>query len=346
VNQQKPYAVVSTPLIQAALAEAVARDLPVPRGLALTPSDVRPVLNTLTADQVGQFVEAKFKSLTGFTPPLPDKLRDFIKQRNTLALQVGVQSPRALELTPIQVPTKDLAVFNWTQKGFAATNSGIVTAVQNQNPCGCCWAFATVGAYEAAYAKKHGVLIGASEQYLLDCTKGVNPDSAGGQQSWDCFGGWWAFDLLWAQKVNFPGLPRRVDLPYAATPQVCPSNIDKPFEVANWGFVDSTGQDIPTDPDLKDALCKYGPLAIAIKADSAWMGNQGAVLSDFPNDLSQGLNHAVVLIGWDNNRGAWLIKNSWGPTCGIVVNGANTGFMYVKYGSNNIGYSAAWVVAK
>ena len=190
------------------------------------------------------------------------------------------------------------------------------------------------------------MLIGASEQYLLDCTKGVNPESAGGTQSWDCYGGWWAFDLLWAKKVNNPGLPRRIDLPYTASPQNCPANIDKPFEVANWGFVNSTGQDIPTDSDLKDALCQYGPLAIAINANSAWMGNQGAVISDFPNDLSQGLNHAIVLVGWDNNLGAWLIKNSWGPTCGIVVNGANTGFMYVKYGSNNIGYSAAWVVAK
>src|SRR5262249_51959540 len=160
-----------------------------------------------TADQVGQFVETKFKSLTGFTPPPPDKLREFIKTRNTLAVQVRAQLPQTLPLTPLQMPTKDLPGFNWTQKGFVAVNSGIVPTVQNQNPCGCCWAFATVGAYEAAYAKAHGVLIGASEQYLLDCTKGVNPDSAGGAQSWDCYGGWWAFDLLWAQKVNNPGLP-------------------------------------------------------------------------------------------------------------------------------------------
>jgi cathepsin L len=49
------------------------------------------------------------------------------------------------------------------------------------------------------------------------------------------------------------------------------------------------------------------------------------------------INHAVLLIGWDDEKQAWLIKNSWGEQWG------EKGFAWIKYGSNNIGVFAAWV---
>ena len=57
------------------------------------------------------------------------------------------------------------------------------------------------------------------------------------------------------------------------------------------------------------------------------------------NDLFHG-NHSVLIIGWDDDKGAWLIKNSWGTYWG------EDGYMWIKYNSNDIGKKAAWVVAK
>ena len=51
-------------------------------------------------------------------------------------------------------------------------------------------------------------------------------------------------------------------------------------------------------------------------------------------------NHAIALIGWDDTKGAWLLRNSWGTDWGMG------GYMWIKYNSNNVGRRAAWVKAK
>ncbi|MCV3212204.1 hypothetical protein OGM63_01455 [Plectonema radiosum NIES-515] len=51
------------------------------------------------------------------------------------------------------------------------------------------------------------------------------------------------------------------------------------------------------------------------------------------------INLAVTIIGWDDDKQAWLIKNSWGPYWG------EKGYMWIGYKSNNIGCGAAWVDA-
>jgi cathepsin L len=45
----------------------------------------------------------------------------------------------------------------------------------------------------------------------------------------------------------------------------------------------------------------------------------------------------MVLIGWDDEKQAWLVKNSWGEEWGAK------GFGWVAYGSNNIRQFAAWI---
>jgi hypothetical protein len=83
-------------------------------------------------------------------------------------------------------------------------------------------------------------------------------------------------------------------------------------------------------------LCEHGPLAIAINATPAFQ----AYTSGTFNENDQGnINHAITLIGWDDSRNAWLIKNSWGTGWGM------SGYAWVAYGSNRVGDGAAWVRA-
>ena len=345
-NEKKKYRVGYTKLIQRIFADHLAKKPGVAQNLTADALDN--ALDSITKDEAEAVLKARFRNLTGLVVPKIEDLQKHVTRQNARANAKLRSAPQSLRIAPINEPTPDLVSFNWTEPGYAAPSTGIVTAVQDQSRpvnCGCCWAFATVGTFEAAYAKKNGVLIGASEQYLLNCTRGAIDLPDFPNQSWDCDGGWWAFDMLSSGSVQSPGLPTRLDLPYTGTPDACRADLDKPYKVANWGYVSDNANAIPSDDDLKKALCRYGPLAVAITAQSAWFGNQGDVLDDQPNDLSVPLNHAVTLVGWDNTLGAWIIKNSWGTGNGVHVNGESTGFLYSKFGYNNLGYSAAWVIA-
>lgn len=49
------------------------------------------------------------------------------------------------------------------------------------------------------------------------------------------------------------------------------------------------------------------------------------------------VNHAITLVGWDDARGSWLIKNSWNTWWG------ESGYMWISYNCNNVGLGTAWV---
>jgi cathepsin L len=195
--------------------------------------------------------------------------------------------------------------------------------VKNQGSCGSCWAFATLGAYESAYLiryNKTGNAIDSSEQEVLSCS---------GQGT--CGGGWWAFNHLLI--LGGQGTAKESSFPYLAVDAPCIGGVSRPYHALVWNYVLLSGV-IPPVPVMKAALCQRGPLAVAVRVTNSFRAYTGGVF----NENSTGkVNHAVTLVGWDDSKGAWLIKNSWGTGWGI------NGYMWIKYNANKIGHSAAWV---
>lgn len=228
---------------------------------------------------------------------------------------------------------------------YPKTYVGWFSSVKDQGQCGSCWDFSTIATLEAAALKKHGASQGKvnangsitasgditilSEQQVLSC----NPFG------YSCNGGYYAFDMLMPQNAGqsgyYPGaIPARA-FPYVAQQNACSFSTPSGYTpVSQWGYVGS-GNGIPSVYAIKAAIYKWGNVSACVAADSYFQAYTGGVFAS--TDNASPCDHAVMLVGWDDARSAWLLKNSWGPGWGV------DGFMWIAYGANSVGYAAAWV---
>jgi C1A family cysteine protease len=84
-------------------------------------------------------------------------------------------------------------------------------------------------------------------------------------------------------------------------------------------------------------------VAATVSASGAWNYYKGGVYNECN---SNGTNHIVAIVGWDDSTQSWILKNSHGTGWG------EEGFMHIKYTDeygykcNRIGETAAFVVYK
>jgi cathepsin L len=224
-----------------------------------------------------------------------------------------------------------MAVFDWSQHG-------VVGSVKDQGYCGDCWNFAAVGVCESMYAIRNGLpnLLKLSEEQLLRC----NTQSPQGT----CCGGWWPFDY-----VRDKGLVSAANFPYTSGTMECPSSPPdcsegdlagfRRYQITAWDYVEGANQAVPDQSLIKKALCDHGPLIAAVAATDKFIAYKPG---DYPDRVFQepnigvdAVNHAIMIVGWTDK--GWIVRNSWGTTWG------DQGYILVAYGSNCIGYGAAWV---
>jgi C1A family cysteine protease len=201
---------------------------------------------------------------------------------------------------------------------FDWRNNGAVTGVKDQGQCGCCWAFASIGAIEGAYAIKNKKRVQFSEQQLLDCDNGNS----------GCNGGSYATAINYVK--NAGGVATLSSYPYKAQKSSCSYNGSAGAKVSGYTLIGKN------ENDMKDALYKYGPLATAL--DSSGLQFYGGGIYTCSGNVT--LNHGVLIVGYgeDGNGSYWIIKNSWGSSWGM------NGYMYLKRGTNECGI-ASYVVA-
>ena len=207
--------------------------------------------------------------------------------------------------------------FDWRTKLGAN-----VPPVRSQGGCGACWAFATLAPLEFLYVNFTGARpLMLSVQFLLSCNRA----------GFSCArGGWWAFDDLEAPR----GAMVEDCAPYRGRDQACAYPTCAPvMSVETWGYV-AADEGMPTPDEIKAAIMQHGPVAVGIAVGNAFYAYRSGVFSS-PN-LSP-INHAVVLVGWDDLDGAWLARNSWGPGWG------EKGYARIQYGCSSVGDGAAWV---
>lgn len=275
-------------------------------------------------------LDRNLENLTGDI--IPNNLAERAKVVNEQAselLKLDLEAEKNfIKLNPRKIPKLRVSCIS-SLRAFDWRRSGKVTGVRDQMACGSCWSFAVIGALESSYMIRNNSTTDESEQYIL-ANSGAGSCAGGNRQLANSF-------------LVSTGTALETVVPYTASSGPANPGVATPYEAVATGFVNDSVQN-PSVAELKQAMCEYGPLSVSVNATPLFQAYTGGVFNEMANSST---NHAVLLIGWDDTKGAWLIKNSWGNGWGTTAGyGTEKGYMWIAYNSNRIGRWAQWIKAK
>ena len=246
-----------------------------------------------------------------------------------ISSQAGsIASPNTMN--PIdEIPLKATlpASFDWR-------TYGIVPAPRDQGSCGGCWSFGTVGIMESVIAIVGGPLTDLSEQFLISCNT----------SGWSCNGGLTAhmyhYDTLGKNQTAI-GAVLEADKPYSATNGSCSVPYNHPYILSGWQFIVPNEWTMPTVDQIKNAIITYGPVTAGVCVGNAFQAYESGIFStdetsDCPGSTFR-TNHQIILVGWNDAGGYWIMRNSWGSGWG------ESGYMKIAYNTSRVGEGTSWV---
>ena len=208
---------------------------------------------------------------------------------------------------------------------YSLLDYGLVTPIKNQETSGNCWAYTAIATLESCILKASGDSYDLSEEHMKNIIELYS-------------------DYGWAMDTNGGGYDE-MPIGYFASwlgpiyetedltddKSTLSPVLNSLMHVQNVVYL---GRESYTDNDaIKEAIIKYGAVATGIYYDD---GYRNGASYYYYGSYSYG-NHAVTIVGWDDNysknnfygspkgNGAWIVKNSWGTDWG------NKGYFYVSY---------------
>jgi len=222
-----------------------------------------------------------------------------------------------------------------TPPNWDSRNYNWVGAIQDQQQCGSCWDFSGTGIIDIAYNKAGigggpGVFV-LSEEYTLSCYKN---GGCGGDDNTTVLEYAKAYGLPLASA--YPPYGPFPDQNSCQIPACAWSPAMQMYKITDWGFADgtATNQSVPATAAIKSAIMQYGAVGAGIAADDAFQNIQPGTI--FQGTGSTTIDHDIILIGWDDLKGAWLLRNSWNTEW------ADRGYCWIAYGANCVGVEAVW----
>ena len=209
--------------------------------------------------------------------------------------------------------------------------------IRGQGNCGSCWAFATVAPLEANVMINQGIEINFSEQWLVSCNNG--DDTHNPPIEMGCWGGWVCHEYHQnrADDCGNIGPVLETTFPYVGYTTFCncPYQVEPEYRI---NYHAGTGTAVLS---IKQAILDHGPVSTTVYVYGPFYDYvEGVYDADFIGTV----NHAVVLVGWDDHYywdedyyGVWIMRNSWGPDWG------EDGYMYITYGCCDIGLYTEYI---
>ncbi len=198
-----------------------------------------------------------------------------------------------------------------------------VTSPQNQGGCNSCWAFAVTALIESMIRIEHGIWAKRSEADLHDGV-GAACESVGNAADSLAWVAGQGYEWLNKTGVPPPGIADWPCDPYEATAHGYEHCADRSGRTTGIPMYQALG----VIEDQKRWLDEYGPLVATFMLYSDFSGwkptadtGAGAVYK-WDGVAEKTGNHLAVVVGYDDDMQAWILKNSWGPGWG------KNGFVY------------------
>jgi C1A family cysteine protease len=187
--------------------------------------------------------------------------------------------------------------------------------IQDQGDCGSCTAFGTIGTWEPLIRlleNNSSYPIDLSERDLLACSGG----SCGN-------GNTMSNTLNWALK----GICLESCCPYDATDHSCGEGRCEKWwltgkKLKSWRSVVGVSE--------MKSLLDVGPLVSTMMVHQSFMNYVSGVYHSLGNQDQILGGHCVAIVGYDDVKGAWLLRNSWGAGWGM------SGYCWIQYGDSLI----------
>ncbi len=225
----------------------------------------------------------------------------------------------------------------------------LLPEIRHQGSYGTCWAFATLGCMEINLMKKGYTDVDLSELHLAYFTYHSATDPLGGLQgdeysyantttSFLQIGG----NEVYASNalMDWLGAASEKTVPYSQAATVAKDGLADELAFEDVAHLQGVRKINMSDTgDVKQAIVEYGAVQISYHAISSYNSNAyyNADTAGYYCYDENGTNHAVIIVGWDDNyaaskfptqpsgNGAWIVRNSWGSGYG------EGGYFYLSY---------------
>lgn len=204
-----------------------------------------------------------------------------------------------------------------------------VTPAKNQGSCGSCWAFTAVGVLESKILINGNGTYDLSEQHQISCNTSMSGCTGGSMYSLRF---WQTEGPMEESCTGYPSSGGTV--PSCSDFSACAQ-----LDILGTGYYTVSMSD---DDNIKTSVYNDGPGYFRFNVHTDFFtfwntASAGTVYTNATTSLEGG--HAVLIIGWDDAKQAWLLKNSWGETAG--PEGDGTFWMAYSGHANSLSFGMA-----